>query len=85
MGQDWHRNASKRGYHVQGWKRNRIYADFIAAGKTAPGAGRGFDRLFVLETKGLNLRNADPAYKQNVFHLCNERAHDEAGRNSHRP
>ncbi len=73
----WHRNASKRGYHVQGWKRNRIYADFIAAGKPAPDAEKGFDRLFVLETKGLHLRNADTAYKRNVFALCNEHAHGE--------
>lgn len=73
----WHRNASKRGYHVQGWKRNRIYADFIAAGKPVPDAAKGFDRIFVLETKGLHLRNADTIYKQNVFQLCNERAHGE--------
>ncbi|MDP3851670.1 MAG: DEAD/DEAH box helicase family protein [Luteolibacter sp.] len=73
----WHRNASKRGYFVQGWKRNRIFADFIAAGKPVPEAEKGFDRIYVLETKGLHLRNADTTYKQNVFKVCNDRAHGE--------
>jgi type III restriction enzyme len=73
----WHRNASKRGYYVQGWKRHRIYADFIAAGKPVPDAAKGFDRIYVLETKGLHLRNADTNYKQNVFKVCNDRAHGE--------
>jgi type III restriction enzyme len=72
----WHRNASRSGYHVQGWKRNRIYADFIAAGKPAANAEKPFDRLFVLETKGLHLKNDDTRYKQHVFDLCNDRAKD---------
>lgn len=70
----WHRNATRTGYHVQGWKRNRIYADFIAAGKPAKDTEKPFDRLYILETKGLHLRNDDTRYKQHVFDLCNERA-----------
>lgn len=46
-----HRDASRRGYHVQGWKRKRIYADFVAAGKPVDSAEKPFDRLFILETK----------------------------------
>lgn len=74
----WHRNASRRGYHVQGWKRNRIYADFVAAGKPIDSAAKPFDRLFILETKGLHLKNDDTRYKQHVFDLCNQRAKDSS-------
>src|SRR5690606_23909971 len=27
----WYRNMSRQDYHIQGWKRNKIYPDFIAA------------------------------------------------------
>jgi len=70
----WYRNRSKRDYAVQGWKRGRIFADFIFAAK-ADEAEAEFDRVFVVETKGLHLKgNADTDYKRSVFTLCSEHA-----------
>lgn len=72
----WYRNASRRDYRVQGWKRNRIFADFIFAvshenGKTDD----PFSKVFVLETKGKHLKNnLDTNYKRSVFDLCTELA-----------
>jgi len=68
----WYRNISKQGYHIQGWRKNKIYPDFIAAGKNE-NEGTEYDTVFVLETKGDHLKgNADTSYKQNVFELCNK-------------
>jgi type III restriction enzyme len=33
-----------------------------------------FRKVFVLETKGVHLKNEDTAYKQSVFALCNKHA-----------
>ena len=61
----WHRNVAKAGYGMglQGWKRGRIYPDFIFA--TGGKAGNG--RIVVLETKGDHLRNPDTDYKRDVL------------------
>lgn len=67
----WYRNISRRDYHIQGWKRHKIYPDFIAAAKDEK-ASDEFDTVYVLETKGLHLKNEDTTYKQNMFALCNE-------------
>ena len=67
----WYRNVSRQDYHIQGWKKHKIYADFIAAKKSATKKD-DYDTVFVLETKGLHLKNEDTAYKQDVFKLCNE-------------
>lgn len=70
----WYRNRSRRDYAVQGWKRGRIFADFIFATK-AEDSPEEFDRVFVVETKGLHLRKlADTDYKRSVFGICNEHA-----------
>jgi type III restriction enzyme len=70
----WYRNRSRRDYAIQGWKRHRIYADFIFASK-AEDSPEEFDRVFVVETKGLHLgKFADTDYKRSVFGLCNEHA-----------
>ncbi|MBI2518025.1 MAG: DEAD/DEAH box helicase family protein [Opitutae bacterium] len=70
----WYRNRSRRDYAVQGWKRGRIYADFIFASK-ADDSPEEFDRVFVVETKGLHLKKfADTDYKRSVFGICNEHA-----------
>jgi type III restriction enzyme len=60
----WHRNVAKTGYSLQGWKKNRIYPDFIFSrertGKT--------DRIFVWEMKGPQLEgNLDTEYKRKLL------------------
>jgi type III restriction enzyme len=68
----WYRNIPHRGYYVQGWQKSRIYADFIF---TTNGTGKpDYRKVFVLETKGLHLKNENTAYKQSVFALCNTHA-----------
>ena len=61
----WHRNVAKVGcgMGLQGWKRGRIYPDFIFA--TGGNAGAG--RVVVLETKGDHLQNPDTDYKRDVL------------------
>lgn len=66
----WYRNMSKQDYHIQGWKRSKIYPDFIAKDKQADKEDYG--TVYVLETKGIHLKNEDTKYKQDVFALCNE-------------
>lgn len=66
----WYRNMSRQDYHIQGWKRNKIYPDFIAADKQVERDDYG--TVYVLETKGIHLKNEDTKYKQDVFAFCNE-------------
>ena len=68
----WYRNIPHRGYYVQGWQKPRIYADFIFT--TTGGAKSGYRKVFVLETKGLHLKNENTRYKQSVFALCSRHA-----------
>ena len=67
----WYRNMSRKDYNIQGWRRHKIYPDFIAADKK-PDNVEDYESIFVLETKGLHLKNEDTKYKQDVFKLCNE-------------
>ena len=68
----WYRNIPHHGYYVQGWQKSRIYADFIFT--LHAGDKADYRKVFVLETKGLHLKNPNTAYKQSVFALCNEHA-----------
>jgi type III restriction enzyme len=68
----WYRNIPHRGYYVQGWQKSRIYADFIFA--LHAGDKSDFRKVFVLETKGLHLKNENTKYKQSLFALCNQHA-----------
>ena len=57
----WHRNVARTQYGLQGWKRNKVYPDFVFAQVTTEHA----KRLVVLETKGMHLAGSeDTAYKQ---------------------
>jgi type III restriction enzyme len=67
----WYRNMSKQDYHIQGWKKNKIYPDFIAS-EINTEDDTDYGNVYVLETKGLHLKNDDTKYKQDVFELCNE-------------
>lgn len=64
----WHRNVAKNQYGLQGWKRGRIYPDFIFA--VAPGGGTR--RLVALETKGEHLQNPDTDYKRAFLDLISD-------------
>ena len=59
----WHRNVARKQYGIQGWKRAKIYPDFIFA---VQGGGRA-ERITALETKGDQLDNLDTAYKRDVL------------------
>ena len=68
---------SRQDYHIQGWKRNKIYPDFVTT-KLKDDDSTDYGSVFVLETKGLHLKNEDTKYKQNVFALCNKLATKKA-------
>lgn len=61
----WHRNVARSQFSIQGWKRAKIYPDFIFA---VQGDGEA-QRISVLETKGDQLDNLDTAYKREVLEL----------------
>lgn len=59
----WHRNVARTQYGIQGWKRAKIYPDFIFAIERE---GKG-KRITALETKGDQLDNLDTAYKREAL------------------
>lgn len=61
----WHRFAARQDYGLQGWKRHRVYPDFVVCVERGKGNAR---RVLALETKGLQLAgNADTQYKEKLF------------------
>ncbi len=69
----WFRNVPKRDYGVQGWRRGKVYADFIFT--DIDETGDGFNRVFVVETKGIHLKGSeDTEYKKTLFDTCNKLA-----------
>ncbi|RUW49516.1 DEAD/DEAH box helicase family protein, partial [Mesorhizobium sp. M8A.F.Ca.ET.021.01.1.1] len=64
----WHRNVARAQYGLQGWRRARIYPDFIFAVKQKDKT----DRITVLETKGDQLDNLDTAYKREVLKVISD-------------
>lgn len=66
----WHRVAARQGYFLQGWRRDRVYPDFIACLEREKKEPK---RLIVFETKGLHLAgNTDTCYKENLFKTLEE-------------
>ncbi|MBC6405412.1 MAG: DEAD/DEAH box helicase family protein [Rhodospirillales bacterium] len=65
----WHRNLARSQYGIQGWKKGKIYPDFIFALERKGGA----KRITILETKGDQLDNLDSAYKRKVLDLLSDR------------
>lgn len=60
----WHRNVAKTQYGLQGWRRHKVYPDFVFAMVTADSASR----TVLLETKGLHLKGGDDTqYKQRLL------------------
>ncbi len=74
----WHRVAARqRGeYYLQGWKRGRIYPDFVAMANEIDGV----THVLIFDTKGEHLAgNLDTEYKRKVLETL-EGAFNTAGR-----
>ncbi|MBO9512220.1 hypothetical protein [Erythrobacter sp. A6_0] len=72
----WHRNGTAHGsYALRGWKRGRVYPDFVFA------AVQDGDeqRLVALESKGDQLDNLDTAYKRDLLTKLTEAYGQNAG------
>jgi type III restriction enzyme len=67
----WYRNLSRQDYYLQGWKKGKIYPDFIFADSDSK-RKNDYSKVFVIETKGLHLKNEDTDYKKNIFEFCNK-------------
>ena len=71
----WHRNVARTQYGLQGWKRHKVYPDFVFAQVTTAGAAR----LVVLETKGMHLAGSDDTvYKQQLLERLNQLFADQS-------
>ena len=64
----WHRNVARTQYGIQGWKKAKIYPDFIFAFKDNGKASR----ITVLETKGDHLDNLDTEYKRKLLNFLSD-------------
>ena len=57
----WHRIAARQDYYLQGWRRQRVYPDFVAC-------RREDGKLLILETKGIHLKGSeDTSYKKKLL------------------
>ena len=64
----WHRNVARTQYGLQGWKRHKVYPDFVfglVGGLDGDGTAQ---RLVLLETKGAHLGGSeDTAYEEKLL------------------
>ncbi len=68
----WHRLGVKgTEYALQGWKRDKIYPDFLIYGEN--------DKYYFCETKGNHLENPDSEYKQKVFECLTTHSNKQIG------
>ncbi|MGH7801445.1 MAG: DEAD/DEAH box helicase [Thermodesulfobacteriota bacterium] len=72
----WYRNLSRQDYYIQGWKKHKIYPDFVFA-DTDGRKKDDYNNVYVVETKGLHLKNEDTNYKRNIFDFCNRLGHQK--------
>lgn len=69
----WHRNAARSHYAIQGWRKERIYPDFVFAVQNSNDARSPLHRLVVLEMKGDHLAGSDDTqYKAEVLQFLSE-------------
>jgi type III restriction enzyme len=65
----WHRNVARTHYSVQGWRREKVYPDFIFA----MSRDESDKRIVVLEMKGRHLAgNEDTEYKKTLLRMMSE-------------
>ncbi len=68
--QYWHRLAARgdNGYPLQGWRKHKIYPDFLACIHKK----KGIRTYAILETKGMHLQNENTDYKEKVFRFLEQ-------------
>ena len=72
----WHRIAARQDYYLQGWRRQRVYPDFVACRKND-------GKLLILETKGIHLKGSDDtSYKKKLL-VTLEEAYATASEKGH--
>jgi type III restriction enzyme len=70
----WHRNVAKTQYGLQGWRRHKVYPDFVFALCEQ----EGVSKTVLLETKGMHLAGSgDTAYKRNLLNRLTASFRDE--------
>jgi len=60
----WHRIAVQADWYLDGWKKKKVFPDFLVAVEEFTGKQ---SKLVVVETKGLHLKNEDTDYKRKLF------------------
>ena len=60
----WHRIAVQADWYLDGWKKKKVFPDFLVALEESNGKP---SKLVVVETKGLHLKNEDTDYKRKLF------------------
>ncbi|HNQ74663.1 MAG TPA: DEAD/DEAH box helicase family protein [Verrucomicrobiota bacterium] len=73
----WYRNLSRQDYRLQGWRKHGIYPDFIVS-RISTDDKTDFDKVFVVESKGIHLKNDDTDYKKQFFKVCNKLAEEKS-------
>lgn len=70
----WHRNVAKTHYGLQGWKRQKVYPDFVFGLVQQD----GLRRTVLLETKGAHLKGSeDTQYKRSLLQRLEAAYRDE--------
>jgi len=70
----WYRNRSRQDYAIQGWRKHKIYPDFIFTSISSENEN-DYEQVYVVETKGLHLiGSSDTDYKRKMFSLCTKEA-----------
>ncbi|WP_310386746.1 DEAD/DEAH box helicase family protein [Roseateles sp.] len=70
----WHRNVARTQYGLQGWKRHKVYPDFVF-GLVTEGQQQ---RMVLMETKGAHLAGSDDtAYKQALLQSLSSAFRDQ--------
>ena len=60
----WHRIVVQADWYLDGWKKKRVFPDFLVALEETDGKP---SKLVVVETKGLHLKDEDTEYKRKLF------------------
>jgi type III restriction enzyme len=70
----WHRNVAKTQYGLQGWRRHRVYPDFVFGLVSSEGKSE----VVLMETKGLHLAgSSDTTYKEALLNRLSQAFVDE--------